>query len=82
MGRRKPVGRPINGWLVIDKAPGMTSTQVVSEVKRLTEAQIKQISDENRLRESEYALSRGDAESALQQARHRFGGWVFFLDGE
>ena len=46
------------------------------------EAQIRQISDENRLRESEYALSRGEAESALQQARHRFGGWVFFLDGE
>ena len=39
MGRRKPVGRPINGWLVIDKAPGMTSTQVVTEVKRLTQAQ-------------------------------------------
>ena len=39
MRRRKPVGRPINGWLVIDKAPDMTSTQVVAEVKRLTEAQ-------------------------------------------
>ena len=39
MGRRKPVGRPINGWLVIDKTPGMTSTQVVNEVKRVTQAQ-------------------------------------------
>ncbi len=39
MARRKPTGRKINGWLVIDKAPGMTSTQVVAEVKRLTQAQ-------------------------------------------
>ena len=39
MGRRKATGRPINGWLVIDKAPGMTSTQVVTVVKRLTQAQ-------------------------------------------
>lgn len=39
MARRKPVGRRINGWLVIDKAPSMTSTQVVAVVKRLTQAQ-------------------------------------------
>ncbi len=39
MRRRKVVGRPINGWLVIDKAQDMTSTHVVSEVKRLTQAQ-------------------------------------------
>ena len=39
MGRRKATGRPINGWLVIDKAPDMTSTHVVSVVKRLTQAQ-------------------------------------------
>ena len=39
MGRRKATGRPINGWLVIDKAPGMTSTHVVTVVKRLTQAQ-------------------------------------------
>ena len=39
MGRRKAAGRPINGWLVIDKAPDMTSTHVVSVVKRLTQAQ-------------------------------------------
>ena len=39
MGRRKPAGRPINGWLVVDKAPEMTSTHVVNVVKRLTQAQ-------------------------------------------
>jgi tRNA pseudouridine55 synthase len=39
MARRKPSGRPINGWLVIDKPPGMTSTHVVNVVKRLTNAQ-------------------------------------------
>ena len=39
MGRRKATGRPINGWLVIDKAPDMTSTHVVTVVKRLTQAQ-------------------------------------------
>lgn len=32
-------GRPIHGWLVVDKAPGMTSTEVVNQVKRLTQAQ-------------------------------------------
>jgi tRNA pseudouridine55 synthase len=39
MARRKPSGRPINGWLVIDKPQGMTSTHVVNVVKRLTNAQ-------------------------------------------
>ena len=39
MGRRKESGRPINGWLVIDKGPDMTSTHVVNVVKRLTQAQ-------------------------------------------
>jgi tRNA pseudouridine55 synthase len=39
MARRKPTGRRINGWLVIDKADGMTSTHVVNVVKRLTQAQ-------------------------------------------
>ena len=33
MGRRRQ-GEPINGWLVIDKPSGMTSTQVVSAVRR------------------------------------------------
>ena len=32
-------GRPIHGWLAIDKGPGMTSTEVVNQVKRLTQAQ-------------------------------------------
>lgn len=32
-------GRPIHGWLAIDKAPGQTSTDVVNRVKRLTQAQ-------------------------------------------
>jgi tRNA pseudouridine55 synthase len=39
MGRRKVTGRPINGWLVVDKAPGTTSTHVVNVVKHLTKAQ-------------------------------------------
>src|SRR6201985_200591 len=34
MPRRKPRGRPIDGWLVIDKAPGLTSTDVVNRVRR------------------------------------------------
>jgi tRNA U55 pseudouridine synthase TruB len=33
------VGRPLNGWLVIDKPSGMTSTQVVGRAKRLFDAQ-------------------------------------------
>ncbi|MDR3440434.1 tRNA pseudouridine(55) synthase TruB [Telmatospirillum sp.] len=37
MGRRKG-GKPINGWLAIDKPLGMTSTDVVTRVRRLTEA--------------------------------------------
>ena len=35
---RKRRGRPINGWLVIDKSPGMTSAQVVTQVRRITDA--------------------------------------------
>ena len=38
MSRRRASGRPINGWLAIDKAEGMTSTHVVAAVKRLTDA--------------------------------------------
>jgi len=30
MPRRKPRGRPFDGWLVIDKPPGLTSTDVVN----------------------------------------------------
>ncbi|SDE47294.1 tRNA pseudouridine(55) synthase TruB [Rhodospira trueperi] len=37
MGRRRK-GLPINGWLVIDKPLGMTSTAVVSAVRRISGA--------------------------------------------
>jgi tRNA pseudouridine55 synthase len=39
MSRRKPRGRPINGWLIIDKPAGLTSTDVVNRVKRIFDAQ-------------------------------------------
>ena len=38
MARRKK-GRAINGWLVLDKPVGMTSTQAVGAVRRLFDAQ-------------------------------------------
>ena len=38
MARRKG-GQPVNGWLVIDKPLGLTSTQVVGRVRRLYDAQ-------------------------------------------
>lgn len=38
MGRRKK-GQPIHGWLIIDKPAGKTSSQVVSNVKRILDAQ-------------------------------------------
>ena len=37
MARRRK-GRPIHGWIVLDKAEGMTSTSAVAAVKRRTEA--------------------------------------------
>src|SRR5579875_2055472 len=36
---RKRKGRPLDGWLIIDKPPGMTSTDVVNRVKRAFQAQ-------------------------------------------
>ncbi len=36
---RKRRGRPIHGWLVIDKAAGMTSARAVAQVLRITGAQ-------------------------------------------
>ncbi|MEI6987170.1 MAG: tRNA pseudouridine(55) synthase TruB [Rhodospirillaceae bacterium] len=36
---RKKRGRPINGWLVVDKPEGMTSTQLLSKVRWLTGAE-------------------------------------------
>ncbi|MCC7284481.1 MAG: tRNA pseudouridine(55) synthase TruB, partial [Acetobacteraceae bacterium] len=38
MSRRRK-GRPIDGWLVIDKPAGMTSTDVVTRIKRTWQAQ-------------------------------------------
>lgn len=37
MGRKRR-GRPINGWLIIDKSSGMTSNDVVTRVRRITGA--------------------------------------------
>ena len=37
MRRRR--GRPLDGWLIIDKPPGMTSTDVVNRVRRAFDAQ-------------------------------------------
>jgi tRNA pseudouridine55 synthase len=39
MPRRKPRGRPLDGWLIIDKPPGLTSTETVSRVRRALDAQ-------------------------------------------
>jgi tRNA pseudouridine55 synthase len=38
MSRRKPRGRPLDGWLIIDKPPGLTSTDVVNRVRRAFDA--------------------------------------------
>ncbi len=38
MPRRTPRGRPLDGWLVIDKPPGLTSTDVVNRVRRAFDA--------------------------------------------
>lgn len=38
MARRKK-GQPINGWLILDKPLGLTSTQALARVKRLFDAQ-------------------------------------------
>lgn len=37
--QRKPKGRPIDGWLIIDKPTGIGSTDVVNRVKRAFDAQ-------------------------------------------
>ena len=36
---RKPKGLPINGWLILDKPQGLTSTDAVARIKRLYTAQ-------------------------------------------
>lgn len=38
MARRRK-GNPVHGWVIVDKPPGMTSTQVVNVVRRLFNAQ-------------------------------------------
>src|ERR1700761_3711552 len=39
MPRRKPRGGPLDGWLIIDKPPELTSTDVVNRVRRAFDAQ-------------------------------------------
>jgi tRNA pseudouridine55 synthase len=39
MSRRKPRGRPLDGWLIVDKPAGLTSTDVVNRVRRIFDAQ-------------------------------------------
>jgi tRNA pseudouridine55 synthase len=38
MSHRKQRGRPLDGWLIIDKPAGLTSTDVVNRVRRLFDA--------------------------------------------
>jgi tRNA pseudouridine55 synthase len=38
MARAKPKGLPIHGWLCLDKPEGMTSTEAVNRVRRITRA--------------------------------------------
>jgi tRNA pseudouridine55 synthase len=37
--RKKPKGRPLDGWLIVDKPSGIGSTDVVNKVKRAFDAQ-------------------------------------------
>jgi tRNA pseudouridine55 synthase len=39
MRQRKPRGRPLDGWLIVDKPKGLTSTDVVNRVRRWFDAQ-------------------------------------------
>ncbi|MBV9511945.1 MAG: tRNA pseudouridine(55) synthase TruB, partial [Caulobacteraceae bacterium] len=39
MSRRRRRGRPLDGWLIIDKPPGLTSTGVVNRVRRAFQAE-------------------------------------------
>jgi tRNA pseudouridine55 synthase len=39
MRHRKPRGRPLDGWLIVDKPRGLTSTDVVNRVRRSFDAQ-------------------------------------------
>jgi tRNA pseudouridine55 synthase len=39
VSRRKPRGLPLDGWLIVDKPAGLTSTDVVNKVRRAFDAQ-------------------------------------------
>jgi tRNA pseudouridine55 synthase len=39
MRQKKPRGRPLDGWLIVDKPIGLTSTDVVNRVRRAFDAQ-------------------------------------------
>ncbi len=39
MGRRNKRGKPVNGWAIVDKPAGLTSTQVVGKMRRAFDAQ-------------------------------------------
>jgi len=39
MGRRRKSGKPVHGWICLDKPADMTSTQAVGKIRRLFEAQ-------------------------------------------
>jgi tRNA pseudouridine55 synthase len=39
MRHRRPRGRPLDGWLIVDKPQGLTSTDVVNRVRRAFDAQ-------------------------------------------
>jgi tRNA pseudouridine55 synthase len=39
LSRRKPRGLPLDGWLIVDKPAGLTSTDVVNKVRRAFDAQ-------------------------------------------
>src|SRR5919108_67933 len=39
MARARRKGRPIHGWLSLDKPEGMTSTEAVAHVRRITQAE-------------------------------------------
>ncbi len=39
MRQRKPKGRALDGWLIVDKPAGLTSTDVVNRVRRFFDAQ-------------------------------------------
>ena len=39
MAQRRKRGRPLDGWLIVDKPPGLTSTDVVNRVRRWFDAQ-------------------------------------------